>query len=318
MDLRKVIKLGKATYSITLPKEWVVDNNVEKGDVLKVEKLSKNTLEVSPNKDKEEVEIKEINIQADDKEHEDIFREVVAAYIKGYTIINIKGDIKGKIRELRQKLQELIGLEIMEVSSKGLKAKSFLDVTETSVEKTIRRVFYITKSMSKEFKESVEKGGSIDEILELDREVNRNTFFILKYLFKSLDDPKVAEKIGMKNYEIFFTWELIKQLEAISDKIKMMADIASNKEILIKKDAMNEFLNIYEEVEQNFFFAIEEYFKKNKENVHEIFKKVDENEEICNEFLNDYKKAYTPLLVDHLKDINMFTRSIAELIVDFE
>ena len=50
---------------------------------------------------REALEIGEsIDINADKKSPENIYREVVAAYVKNYTIINIKGDIKGKIKEL--------------------------------------------------------------------------------------------------------------------------------------------------------------------------------------------------------------------------
>ncbi len=318
MDRRKVIKFGKATYSITLPKEWVVEKELEKGDVVRVEQMPSGKLEVSPDESEPEEEVKEIEISADEKESEDIFREVVAAYIKNYTIINITGDFKGKIKEIRSSLQELIGLEIMEVTKNKIVAKSFMDITETKVEETVRRIYYIIKSIGKGFKEILEDGRETEELEELDREVNRNTFFIMKFLFKCLENPGTANEADLENYEIFFSWELVKLLERIADKIKMMADLAIEQEILIKPDSTEKFLEVYEDVMENFTFTMEQYFQKSKEELPDIFNQVEENDDKCNEFLSEYKKAWTPLLIDHLKDVNMFTRNIAEIIIDFE
>ena len=74
------------------------------------------------------------------------------AYIKNYTVINILGDVKGKIKELREKLQELIGLEIMEVSQDKIIAKSFLDLTQSKVDNSMKRIYYLIKNMADYFR----------------------------------------------------------------------------------------------------------------------------------------------------------------------
>ncbi|MFC1648444.1 AbrB/MazE/SpoVT family DNA-binding domain-containing protein [Nanoarchaeota archaeon] len=318
MDLRKVIKFGRATYSITLPKKWVTEHRLEKGDVVRVEQLSSGKLEVTPRDAEKSIEVKTIDISADQNEVEDIFREVVAAYIKNYTIINIKGDIKGKIKQLRAKLQELVGLEIMEVSPRSIMAKSFLDVTETKVELIVKRIYYILKSMCEEFKNIVAKEGSLEEIQEMDREVNRNSFFTWKFLYKALESPEFATKRGLKNYDIVLTWELVKLLENMADKLKMMADVLENQEVLVSPDAKNKFMKIFNETEQTIYLAMDKYFKKSKQGIPEIFNKIEQNDKSCNKFLAGHKKAWTPLLIDHLKDVNHMTKHIAEIIIDFE
>src|SRR3989344_5298585 len=116
MEYRKLISFGKSSYVVSLPKSWVTQNNLKKGDLIYFEQQGGNLL-VQP-KENEVVDQKSIIITADGKNLLRIRRELNSAYIENYREITIKGrELKDKSEQILEFVRDLIALEVLEVDA---------------------------------------------------------------------------------------------------------------------------------------------------------------------------------------------------------
>src|SRR3972149_3464488 len=83
----------------------------------------------------------------------EVQRMVLGAYLNDYSIINLRGDIAGRVKELRDIFQQFLALEVMDLTDERITAKAFLDITETNPLKVLRRVDTIVKTMFTDLQE---------------------------------------------------------------------------------------------------------------------------------------------------------------------
>ena len=114
MEFRKLISFGKTSFVMSIPKAWIVKNNLKKGDLIALDERDGNLM-LSPKKDKAEMEQKEIVNDTTGKDINRIKRETTSAYVNNFNPIIINGkDLTEKTPEIRQALADLIALEVME------------------------------------------------------------------------------------------------------------------------------------------------------------------------------------------------------------
>ena len=83
MQIRKLVKSGAASHTVALPKDWITNNKLIKGDLIYIENKN-NELIISANTKETKKEEKEIEISIDDKNEGTIRRQTISAYIKNY------------------------------------------------------------------------------------------------------------------------------------------------------------------------------------------------------------------------------------------
>ena len=90
-DTRKLQVTGGSTYIISLPKRWVTQNGLEKGNPLVVRQEEDGTLAVLPPELGKSEKAEEALIKvALGESSEALIRKTVATYLLGYNIIHIK------------------------------------------------------------------------------------------------------------------------------------------------------------------------------------------------------------------------------------
>ena len=149
MHLRKLVKAGLTSHTISLPKNWIKKNNLKKGDNIYILEKSDKELSIMPEHKKQIASRKkEIIIQVDKKEINTIQREITAAYLNNYGIICLIGDsISNKTKEIRKIIHNFVALEISEHTTKRIIAQDLLNLEEISVEKSINRMDMIVRTM---------------------------------------------------------------------------------------------------------------------------------------------------------------------------
>ena len=90
-NYRRIVQLGKTTHCVSLPKAWLEKHGIEKGDTVLLDNKPNGHLIIVPNS-KDQTYKNEITLDAEDKGSEELKRNIIAAYINGYTKINITGE----------------------------------------------------------------------------------------------------------------------------------------------------------------------------------------------------------------------------------
>src|SRR3989344_4564681 len=117
MEYRKIISFGKSSFVVSLPKAWVTQNKLKKGDLVCFDENG-SELMLQAKKDEREDEEKKISINVDGKSTRRLQREIISAYVRDNKSITLLGNqIKDKHKDIQETIQSLMALEVMEHTS---------------------------------------------------------------------------------------------------------------------------------------------------------------------------------------------------------
>lgn len=235
MNRRKIQLIAGTTYSVSLPKEWVVKNKLkEKKEVCLLEK-NDGTLSIScePATEKQLVEFS-LNV---DEYPENISQVLFSLYYLGIENIKLhskKGLSKEVKKQIRKTLTHMTGTEINYEDNNSIQIKVLLDKSKIDFMQVIYRIsLIIDLSLANLFEKP-----DFEEIKLNETEVDRLYHLVAKTTTLSMLNSEVLRSSGIKNMSLILSYFLIgKKLENIGDIIYHLAGRAkeindNQKEIL--------------------------------------------------------------------------------------
>jgi phosphate uptake regulator len=201
MELRKIQLTGGSSYTVTLPKEWVSQAQLNAGDVVGFNPQSDGSLAVYPHARLSSTQARfETEVTNDDTDA--TFRTIIAAYLNGYDIIVVrsKRPLPGPVRRaVRQASKRIVGLQVTEEDANNITLQDFMDPKEFHIDKGLRRMQALTRSMQEDALKSFQDDqDEIDSTFsERDDEVDSLYWMINKQYHALLRDPTYAQKMGL-------------------------------------------------------------------------------------------------------------------------
>jgi phosphate uptake regulator len=227
-ETRKIQKTGGSTYVVSLPKKWIQNTGLRKGDQVTLSVTGGGALIVVPHMPKESeklVKIVELTQSTDSKE---LLRLLIGAYVTGYDVIEIRS--KGRIpTELRSTIQDfsrrVIGPEVVEESSNLVILQDVADHADLDMRKVVRRMHLMVRNM---LEESIKAAKELDtklaeEIIARDDEVDRLHWFVEKQHAMTRRNVTFAAKIKTTWLESDSMLSTAKALERIADHASRIA-----------------------------------------------------------------------------------------------
>ncbi len=244
MEYRKLISFGKSSFVVSLPKSWVTQNKLKKGDLVYFEERNPDLILSKKELHDDSVE-KSIIINVDGKPLDRIEREVNSAYILNYRTITIKGEeVKVNIKSIQQILQNLIALETMEQTPNSLIAKDFLDMDKVSVDEIIHKMDMVTRAM---FKESCQHftAQNYENINERDKDVNRLYFLLYRAVLYGMNNPAlILKNFKLNSIALFNHLFSGYYIESVADEVRRISRHLHNLKLSPKeKETVEQFLN---------------------------------------------------------------------------
>ena len=223
MEYRRLISFGKSSFVVSLPKEWIGQNSLKKGDLIYLQESGPNLL-LSKKESDEKAEEREKIIYIDGKSAYTIGREVCSTYIQNYPRIILRGkEIKNKVKELQGIVQSMIALEIMEQTSDTIIAKDFLNMDSVSVEELIRKMDLVTRTMMKEAQQIFDED-NYESLNERDQDVNRLYFLLYRSILYNLRNPmKALKNFKLSGLDLLRAHFIGFYVEAIADEVRRTA-----------------------------------------------------------------------------------------------
>ncbi len=234
MQTRKVQKTGKSTLIISLPKPWVNKIGVKVGDSIGVIPLSDGTMLLNPILDKKDnSRDREYIIKMEDESIEKLTRRLIGTYLGGYDIIEIKSKNKftnSMIKEIRNLRENMIGVEIIHEDENSIQMKDFLDSSDFSLMKGVKRMYSITYLMYRDAMSSFKNRNEdlIQDVIDKDEDVDKLHWMIRKQYNKLQDDVFFAEKMGLTPKEALGFLLASNSIERIADHATKIAYNAKN------------------------------------------------------------------------------------------
>jgi len=312
LETRKLIKFGNASHVISIPGQWVKKNNLHKGDLIYFEENGSNELIISPEKKESKKEEKEITIVIEKQTLHTLQREIVSTYINDHKVIRIIGDNLSKYSvDIRELINNLVGLEIIEQTQNRIVANDFIDIEKISIVDIIRRVDITIRAMMSDAIRTSEKD-LYESIYNRDQDVNRLTILIYRACKYFIEHKQ--ESVGFGPTDYFRFWTVAENMERIGDEIKRSARFL--RDIKLSKNKMTEIMGMYTKMEKYYLQIMNSFYKRNKELLLESGVNRDEIMKSLENFLNkNYAVKYVPNIVEKLKSIGNFGHSIVKTMI---
>jgi len=184
---------------ISLPKNWMQLNELNKGDVVSFAIQRDRSLVVYPSAQRK-TSSKEITLHVGPNDEEALIsRRIVGCYLAGYTGITVIADNIFSIpqRKWIRNMAGMLYMRIMESDAKGIYMQVLMDESKASLEQAIQRMHLISQSMCEEAftalkTDNLELAKSVFSMVE---DVDRFTFFILRLLRNAAQDSVLANEL---------------------------------------------------------------------------------------------------------------------------
>ena len=167
---------------MSLPKEWVDANNLEKGNQVEIE-TGQDNISISTNKAIRQT--KELVISYPLPKEENIVANITGAYLLGYDIIQInsKSIIPADDREkIRNSMRRLVGMEIIEEDASHINTQFLLDTITLNPEKILKRISSLALGMYDDTSNGLisDDKSNLQTLSKRDVEVNRQYFLLVR------------------------------------------------------------------------------------------------------------------------------------------
>src|SRR3989449_6946254 len=237
VELRRLQMTGGASYTVSLPKDWVKEQGLKAGDVVAVLPRSDSSLTLVPHEKIPANQSKGAEVvlaPSKDQDREQILRIVVAQYLAGYDLIRIRfptasrPDLRTYIREAARRM--FVGSEIIEESKDELIVQCLSTYGDFPAPKVISRMSLISKLMLRDAVESLKNRDTAlsDEIIKRDEEVDRFYLFLIRQLTMAVLNRSLIQEIGLSDPRDCLVYRVVsKSLERIADHATRIAEMAN-------------------------------------------------------------------------------------------
>jgi len=231
LEARKVQRVGYSTLTVSLPRNWVEDMKLKRGDIVSIKREVGGSLKLlAPGTRRERAEVKSCVVNADLCSSRNLLTRVITGnYILGRDTIQVvaKDELKkAHLEEIRATLWRLIGLSIVEQTPRQLTLQSFIDPTRFPIYGLMRRLHIIVSSMLEASIEALTQGRAklAAEVTHMEEEADRIYWLIVRQLLVAVQDRSTAANIGIESpFHIPGDRVVAKMLEEMADSAENIA-----------------------------------------------------------------------------------------------
>ena len=203
MFTRRLQKIGSSIL-VSLPKEWVDANNLDKSNQVEIE-TNQNNLSIRTQQSKRPS--KEIEISYPLPKGESIVPTMTGAYLLGFDLIKIVGKSPISISDresVRGSMRRLVGMEIIDEDATNISVQFLLDETSVNPQNILKRMSSIALGMFSEVVLSLESGDktNLETIENRDAEINRQYFLLVRLIRSTIMDTRLAGIFNLENIDI--------------------------------------------------------------------------------------------------------------------
>jgi phosphate uptake regulator len=242
VDLRKLQLVGRASFSVTLPPDWIKEYKLKPSDQITVSREEDGSLKLTPATIRKETKEVKITIDADRcKDPGLLKRLIVGGYIKGSDSIEVVS--KHMITENHKReisvTDGLMGMGIVESTSNRVILQSIVDPSKFPLGPLLKRLYELVSSMYKDVLKALKAKDPFlaANVIQRENEVNKIYTLIRRQLVAASIDKSVLKKIGLKS-PVDLTYHIV-ALPRIKFVANYAVDIANN-ELALGKNVVND------------------------------------------------------------------------------
>ena len=231
MEARKLQKTGGSTYTLSLPKAWVLDAHLKAGDAVFIDALGDGALVLRPSPATPPSRRAKVIEVTPGEPRDHLLRKLIGAYVSGYAVLDLrfKPDAGPMVRRVaRDFTRMVIGPQILEETRSSLILQDLSNPAEMSAEKSLRRMYMTARAMHEDALEALRTRDEAlaKDVAQRDEDVDRLYWMVAKqYSLAHLGGPTTSadwRRTGIHNYRL-----VAKLLERVADHAERIAAAAS-------------------------------------------------------------------------------------------
>jgi len=311
VHIRRLVKAGQASHTISLPKQWLEKNKLGKGATLYVHEKSDSELLVTPHLAEQAAgEQKHVMIPVDGKQLDTIQREISAAYVNNASTIDLVGEnIAQHATEIRRMLHDFVALEIAEQTATKISAKDLLNLQEISVDKSIKRMDIIVRTMLQDCITTANGKNLSESVAIRDYDVNRLYFLLTRLLKSALGNSSTAARFRLSPVGVLHAWMLVHHIEQFADAVKGLckdcAGLPAKQRGLVA--------TLLSQLENDYLDAMKAVHEQNKQLADDVARRRIERQEAYASLSESF-----PHIAHGCSTISSLISDIARLVIDAE
>ncbi len=308
MATRKLIKFGRNSYVVSLPKEWVVQQQLQKGSELFLEEKPNSIIITTTTAAQRESVTR---ITADNKSFTMLETEVMASYKAGATSMIIIGEeLPEKVGALKELFHYLAGAEVVEQELHKLVIKDLIDVRQVAIPTLLNRMDMMIRSMFQDTLGEEEIPASI--LRERDRDVNRLQLLIARVARIVLENPAIGTLLQLTPSDAFYQDRVSWTLERIGDYLKRLDDDLIRGEFDVRRRLKQRLKRVYE----RYLLTMRAFYKRDKEAAVTVHDEIREKLGTYTKQVYSSKDRDEVLALENIKNIMRDLRIILRITVE--
>lgn len=316
MDYRKIIEFGKSSYVVSLPKSWMNERKLKKGDVIYVDQEG-DRLVIYPVEKKKSDDLKRVTIDVTSMTKQEIRLQLVSKYIRNFNEITlVSKNMKSKAKDIRKIIHDMMALEVVEEDAGRIVTKDFLNMDDISPLDLINKMDLITREMLSDSKRTFVED-KYDNISERDSDVNRLSYLVFRAIRHLQKNPAVSKQKGLTGNHRHAIWAAAVKIENIADQAKRVAKLM--RRLKFSKQEQDEFYALYSMIEQYYIDSIETFYKKDPDKAMHLIGQRKKLIKLCKDFYRQsWNHEWVPVILEKMKSIIIDTKSLLTYVCDID
>ncbi len=326
VEFRKVQITGKSSYIVSLPKNWIKNNKIKKGDTIAIVEEDEGELRITKVLETKKKEKPAPKVFLDKLSDSELITTILGNYVIGVDNLEILSE-KKEMNPSQKKvtvdtIRNLIGFEVISESQNLIKVKNLLEPSDFILDEVVNRLALISSSMLKDALSAVIEldPKKVEEIEIRDDEVDRLYLLIQRLLTIGIRDKVIARKIGLENNGAAMGWStVVRSIERIADA---SVQIAQQVEALQKFKIPSEILNVYSKLGNDAISLIDNILaagsQKDPKAAMETLRKIDKINKLREETRKvESEKSIEPKLLISLETVNCALKDVLQYSLDY-
>ncbi len=332
-DVRRIQVTGRGSYIVSLPKNWVKERHLDRGEQVVFSTEDDGSLRITARTKLKKIKPEEtIIVVPDNMSPVSLARRIVSLYLTGFNFIRLKA-IRARFDTAQSDYardfvrKKLVGTEVVTESPNEIALQVLISYPELSVENALRRMVIIALSMLRDAISALveNKPALADEVLKMDDEVDRFGFYIVRQLKTAVQNRSAIQQVGLGSGRDIIGYRLVtKSVERSADHAVLIAEnVRTLKQtptprLIEKITKMSEFtFKIFED-------SMTALYKRDYNSAEDVLKRMNQVEALEREAILEVNKQKVEpidvsalrLILESLRRVGEYGTDVAEVVLN--